>query len=127
MKMTKEEFEEIAEEALNRLPEYFLSRLENVHIVIEDYPSEYVLQSRNENKHSLLGLYEGVPLLHRGQWYGMYPVTPDKITLYRKNIEAVCKNTQEIELRIYEVMFHEIGHHFGMNEEEVREALRNYD
>jgi predicted Zn-dependent protease with MMP-like domain len=57
----------------------------------------------------------------------MYPVGPDKITLYQKNIESVCGSEEEIEHRIVEVLFHEIGHYFGMNEREVREAMKGFE
>jgi predicted Zn-dependent protease with MMP-like domain len=57
----------------------------------------------------------------------MYPVGPDKISLYQKNIERACATVQETERRIVEVLFHELGHYFGMNEQEVREALRDFE
>jgi predicted Zn-dependent protease with MMP-like domain len=57
----------------------------------------------------------------------MYPVGPDKISLYQKNIERTCSTSQETERRIVEVLFHELGHYFGMNEKEVREALRDFE
>jgi predicted Zn-dependent protease with MMP-like domain len=57
----------------------------------------------------------------------MYPVGPDKITLYKENIERICSNEQEIERRIVEVLFHELGHYFGMSEREVRDALRDFE
>jgi predicted Zn-dependent protease with MMP-like domain len=51
---------------------------------------------------------------------------PDTITLYQKNIEAACKDEEEIERRIVEVLFHELGHYFGMNEKQIRQAMRHY-
>jgi predicted Zn-dependent protease with MMP-like domain len=71
-------------------------------------------------------LYQGIPLTHRGQWYGMSATVPDKISLYQKNIESVCKNETEIELRIREVLYHELGHYFGMNEAQVRAAMKRF-
>jgi predicted Zn-dependent protease with MMP-like domain len=125
--VTKERFEEIAEHAFESLPDAFKKRVENVQIVVEDFPSTDARERTKAGKHNLLGLYQGVPLPHRGTSYGMYPVGPDKITLYQENIESVCKSDEEIEHRIVEVLFHEIGHYFGMNEREVREAMKKFE
>lgn len=125
--MTREQFEEIAQHAFDSLPETFKRKVENVQIVVEDYPSGDALAQTRGGKHGLLGLYQGVPLLHRGTSYGMYPVGPDKITLYQENIERVCSTNDEVEHRIVEVLFHELGHHFGMNEKEIREAMRKFE
>ena len=125
--MTREQFEEIAQRAFDSLPEKFKHNVENVQIVVEDYPSDDAISRTRSGKHSLLGLYQGVPLPHRGTSYGMYPVGPDKISLYQKNIESTCSTSEEIERRIVEVLFHELGHYFGMNEREVREALRDFE
>ena len=124
--MTKNRFEEIAQAAFDSLPEEFRSRIDNVHIVVEDYPSDDVLQNMKGGRNSLLGLYQGTPLPHRNTWYGTAPTGPDKITLYQKNIEAVCRNEAEVELRILEVLYHEIGHYFGMNEREIRAAMKHF-
>ncbi|MBI4428943.1 MAG: metallopeptidase family protein [Ignavibacteriales bacterium] len=124
--MTKERFEEIAQSAFDSLPEEFKSRIENVHIVVEDEPSDDVLENVRGGRSSLLGLYQGTPLPHRNTWYGTAPTGPDKITLYRKNIESVCRNEAEVELRILEVLYHEIGHYFGMNEREIRAAMKHF-
>jgi predicted Zn-dependent protease with MMP-like domain len=70
----------------------------------------------------LLGLYEGVPLSRRGTSYGAYPVVPDRITLFQRNIEATAGSEEELRERIREVMVHEIAHHFGMSEKEIRDA-----
>lgn len=124
--MTPERFEEIAQHAFERLPKDFKKNIENLQIVVEDYPSEDALEKSKAEKYSLLGLYQGVPLTHRGTSYGMYPVGPDKVTLYQKNIEADCRTEEEIELRIIEVLYHELGHYFGMNEDQVRRAMKNF-
>ena len=125
--MTREQFEEIVQRAFDSLPESFKHRIENVQIVVEDFPSTDAQSSTRSGKHGLLGLYQGVPLTHRGTSYGMYPVAPDKITLYQGNIERTCTTEQETEHRIVEVLFHEIGHYFGMSEREVRDALKDFE
>ena len=121
--MEREAFEKIAEQAFEGLPEQFREAIENVGVVIEEYPDEELVHKmRLRSKHHLLGLYQGVPLPLRGTWYGMTPIAPDKISLYQKNIEAVCGTEREIIDKIHEVLIHEIGHYFGMSEEEIRAA-----
>jgi predicted Zn-dependent protease with MMP-like domain len=124
--MTRERFEKIAQAAFDSLPDVFTEKVDNVRIVVEDYPSDDDLERVGGRKDSLLGLYQGVPLPHRGTWYGAVPVVPDTITLYQKNIEAACRDEEEIERRIVEVLFHELGHYFGMNERQIRQAMRKY-
>lgn len=126
MKISRERFEQIAQDAFDALPPDFTDEVENVHIVVEDYPSDEVQEKMHCDRYGLLGLYEGVPLTERGSWYGSYPVLPDKISLYQKNIESVCDDEEELELRIMEVLFHELGHYFGMDEKQVRKAMRKY-
>jgi len=108
--MTKEAFEKIVKESLKQLPKILRDKLINVEIVIEDEP---IAQS------SLLGLYQGVPLKKRGVWYGN--VLPDKITLFKANIERYVRNEDEVKKLIYDVLLHEIGHYFGFDEEELKE------
>lgn len=124
--MTRERFEKIAQAAFDSLPDVFAEKVDNVRIVVEDYPSEEDLERVGGRRESLLGLYHGVPLPQRGTWYGAVPVVPDTITLYQKNIEAACKDEAEVERRIVEVLFHELGHYFGMNERQIRQAMRKY-
>jgi predicted Zn-dependent protease with MMP-like domain len=118
--MDRARFEDIAEEAFSHLPALFKRKIENVEIVVEETPNV-------PEQHSLLlGLYHGVPLTKRGTWYGMSPVLPDRISLYQKNIESVCSSDEEIKEKIYEVLCHEIGHYFGMDEVQVRKAMKSW-
>ena len=121
--MEREEFEQLVSQAFDQLPEQFHRAIENLHVVVEDYPDgETVAQMNLRSKHDLLGLYQGIPLNRRGQWYGMVPVVPDKISLYQKNIERGDWSGQRIQEKIREVLIHEIGHYFGMTEDEIRAA-----
>ncbi len=121
--MTREKFEDVAEKVFEGLPRLFEDKIDNVHITVEDYPSEDVMHQTHSSKTSLLGLYQGIPLTHRGTWYGTSPTIPDKISLYQANIEAVCRNDEEVSERIKEVLLHELGHYFGMSELEIRNAM----
>jgi predicted Zn-dependent protease with MMP-like domain len=107
--MTREEFEKIVKESLKQLPKILQRRLINVEIVVEDEPIP---------QKSLLGLYQGVPLKKRGFWYGN--VLPDKITIFKNNIERLTKDDDEVKRLVYEVLLHEIGHYFGFDEEDLQ-------
>ncbi len=121
--MDRSAFENLVEQTFEKLPEKFKEAIENVGVYVEDQPDEdLAAKMRLRSRRDLLGLYQGVPLTARGTWYGMSPVIPDKITLYQKNIEAGCRTDDEIAAKIYEVLVHEIGHYFGMSEDEIRLA-----
>ncbi len=111
----REKFYNLVMKALDELPAEFKERLENVDVVVEDWPSPAQLGRNNvRSRFSLLGLYEGVPHLHRGPGYGM--VLPDKITIFRKPIEARCHSWREVEEEVGKVVRHEIAHHFGIDD-----------
>ncbi|MBN2620895.1 metallopeptidase family protein [candidate division WOR-3 bacterium] len=107
--MTHQEFEQTVRDAVKELPKLLRDKMDNIDIVIEDEP---VMQK------SLLGLYQGVPLKKRSHWYGN--VMPDKITLFKDNIERVSIGEGNMKEWIRKVIIHEIGHHFGFGEEELR-------
>jgi predicted Zn-dependent protease with MMP-like domain len=115
--MNRELFEELVAKAIDGLPEEFRAGLENVDVVVQDYPSKRQL-ARIGRGMTLLGLYEGVPQTKRTQGYGM--VLPDKIVIFQKPIQDTCRSEAEVEAEIGRVVRHEIAHHFGMGEEELR-------
>ncbi len=118
--MDKIAFERLVNASLEDLPKKFLRKMENIIIVVEDVPSrDVLLRFGMKNPLHLLGLYHGVPLGKRGSRYGN--VLPDKISIYRKPIEAICRTEEEILLKVREVVMHEIGHYFGMSEKELRD------
>jgi len=120
MKLTPKEFEELVVSALQRLPKFLKKKMENVDVVIEDWASGEVLSEMElQSPYQLLGLYQGVPFQRRGFYYGN--VLPDKITLYRLPIESICKTREEIEEKVREVVIHEVGHYFGLDDERLRE------
>lgn len=121
--MDRDKFDMLVEKAFEELPPQFKSRLDNVHIVVEDYPDDVDLgNARVKDRRNLLGLYSGVPLSKRGVDYGVYPVLPDRIKLFKENIERYCKNDKEIEEKVKEVLIHEVAHYFGMTDKEIRKA-----
>jgi predicted Zn-dependent protease with MMP-like domain len=116
--MERERFEQIVEEEFERVPDLFRDNLENVRIVVEDEP----LRQQKGIRGLLLGLYQGIPLSKRGNDYGVYPVIPDTITLFRKNIEAIAADEDAIRHQVRVTLIHEIGHYYGMSEADIRHA-----
>ncbi|OGN97443.1 MAG: hypothetical protein A2Z77_05285 [Chloroflexi bacterium RBG_13_51_36] len=117
--MQREEFAALVERAIENLPLEFRSKLENVDIVVEEWPSpEQLGRARHARRTQLLGLYQGVPQTRRDRGYGL--VLPDKISIFQKPIEAQCRLDGEIEAKIGEVVRHEIAHHFGLDDETLR-------
>ena len=113
--MERQEFEALVYRAIESLPGEFKSKLENVDVLIEDWPSpKQISQLRLGNKAQLLGLYEGVPQTRRDSGYNL--VLPDKITIFQKPIELQCRSNKEIEAEIGSVVQHEIAHHFGIGD-----------
>lgn len=125
-KMDKELFEDLVLDSIKDLPQYFLTKMENVEIVVQDIVSGGVISKSgmNVSRDSLLGLYQGVPLRKRRLGYSN--VLPDKITLFRKPIERQCSTVKELKEKIREVIIHEIGHYFGLNEEEIQKAFHEH-
>ena len=121
--MNREKFEHLVAGAFETLPEEFLSRLENITVVVEKSPtSAQLAQTGVRRGHTLLGLYEGVPLTERGGNYNL--VTPDKLTIFQKPIEAECENDAEIIAEIQSVVQHEIAHYFGIGDTRLSQIER---
>jgi predicted Zn-dependent protease with MMP-like domain len=117
--MERATFEALVMKAFDGLPPEFQSKLENVDIVVEDWPTPTELRrGRPIRRTELLGLYQGVPQTRRGQGYGLVP--PDKISIFQKPIEAQCRTESDIETKVAEVVRHEIAHHFGLDDETLR-------
>ncbi len=116
--MKRQKFEQLVEEAYERIPEEFRKKIDNVVIKVEDYPSRDDLEKLEiRGEGLLLGLYRGTPLHLRSVWEGIR--LPDEIVLYQKDIEQICRTDEEIEDRIEEVLQHEIAHYFGLNDDEI--------
>ena len=118
--MTREEFEVLAAEALADLPSEILERMDNVALTVAYWPSSAELARAGvKSPHALFGLYEGVPLIKRGTQYGMVP--PDRITLFQGPLEAACRTLAAIREQVRRTVIHEVGHHFGIREQRLRE------
>jgi predicted Zn-dependent protease with MMP-like domain len=124
--MTREEFRTLVEEAIDTIPRKFAQKVRNVAVVIEDEASEALLEEMElEHPRELLGLYQGTPLNERGWGYGN--TLPDRITLFQRSIEDDCNDDEdEIVVAIGETLIHELGHYFGMSEEQIMEIEDRY-
>jgi predicted Zn-dependent protease with MMP-like domain len=117
--MTREEFRELVEEAIDSIPDRFAQHIRNVGFVIEDEPSDELLEEMEiESDGTLLGLYQGTPLTERAWGHGNS--LPDRITLFQFPIEDDGDGSDDdIFDAIGETLIHELGHYFGMTEEEI--------
>jgi predicted Zn-dependent protease with MMP-like domain len=115
--MDNQQFENLITEAVAALPENIRTKLDNVEITMEEGGSP---------NNSLFGLYHGVSQLNRGSSYGMGGVLPDKITIWKGTIEKFAGDESQIPSLVRRVVWHEIGHHFGFNEAEIRKLEQKW-
>lgn len=121
--MEREKFEKLAEEALAQIPKKFKKLISNLAVLVEEKASREIFEKTGSTPlSSILGHYHGVPFKHRGPFYGNIP--PDVIVIYQKPIESICSTEEDIKKKVREVVFHEIGHYFGLSERELREIER---
>ena len=120
MRLGPEAFSELVGEALADIPEGFRPYLEGVAIDVEDEPDDTVCRElRLRNRSSLLGLYRGTPLTER---HVSAPYRyPDRIVIYQNNIERICRTRARMVRQIRRTVLHEVGHHFGLDEDQLRE------
>jgi predicted Zn-dependent protease with MMP-like domain len=117
-RMDRARFEQLVAEAIDSLPDDFKSRMNNVAVLVEDYPSPRD-ERRVARGRLLLGLYQGQPLTRRDSRYGM--TFPDKITIFQGSIESICRTEEEIRDQVRRTVLHEIAHHFGIDDSRLRE------
>ncbi len=124
--MTREHFKSLVAEAIDTIPKRFAREVRNVAIVVEDRPSSALLAEMEiDSQDTLLGLYQGVPLPER-QW-GHGNALPDRITLFQREIEDECDGDEDdIVIAIGETLIHELGHYFGLSEEEIMDIEERY-
>lgn len=119
--MDQETFEDLVAEAIDGLPSEIHGWLDNVAIVVSEGPTrEQLGQAGLRPGQLLFGLYVGVPKTQRGVTYG--ETVPDKIIIFRRPIERVCRTPAQIRDCVRRTVLHEIGHHFGLGEDELRSA-----
>ncbi|HSF30082.1 MAG TPA: metallopeptidase family protein [Candidatus Tectomicrobia bacterium] len=120
--MRRWHFDKLVAEALDDLPRGFRRRLRNIAVVVESEPSQQLLEDMGLWPHgTLLGLYQGVPLTERGFSYGN--VLPDRITIFQKPIESICRSREEIKAAVKDTVKHELGHYFGLDDDRLEELM----
>jgi len=112
--MDRKRFEKLVEQAFSQLPEVFRKRLTNVAIFVEDLPPK-----AGKEEGLLLGLFHGIPRTEKSVFFS---TPPDRIYLYQKNIESVCASEDEVRQQIRDTLLHEVGHYFGLSEDELRDV-----
>jgi predicted Zn-dependent protease with MMP-like domain len=117
--MDRPAFEILVQNSLRQLPRRFKKKLANIAVVVEDYPSQELLNDMGIRSGTLFGLYQGVPLTERGWNYGN--MLPDRIVIYQRTIERVATSPEAIEKIVLDTVIHEIGHYFGFSDEELRD------
>jgi predicted Zn-dependent protease with MMP-like domain len=123
--MTREQFTTLVEEALRGIPRRFRDAMQNVAVVVEDEPSQELLDDMEmEPGDTLFGLYHGIPLTERNSSYGN--TLPDRISIYQLPIEEACEDEEDIRQCVAETVIHEFGHYFGLSEEEIEEIEEKY-
>ena len=123
--MTRSEFNRLVEEALDDIPPRFRQAMKNIAIVLEDEPSPDLLADLEiEPPDSLYGLYQGTPLTERSWGYGN--ALPDRISLFQRTIEEDSEDAEDVIVCIAETLIHEIGHYFGLSEEQIEEIEDKY-
>ena len=111
LEMGREEFEGLVAEALDEIPDELARLVDNVVFLVED--------DVPPGEEPLLGLYEGVPLTERGSWYA--GALPDRITVYRLPILAICDTEDDVVDEVHITVVHEIAHHFGIDDDRLHE------
>jgi predicted Zn-dependent protease with MMP-like domain len=123
--MNRATFEQLVADALKGIPRRFRKALDNLAIVVEDEPSPDLLEEMEiEPPDTLLGLYQGTPLTERHWGYGN--TLPDRVLLFQGPLERASDDEDDLVVAIAETLIHEIGHYFGMSEEEIEEIEERY-
>lgn len=117
----REDFNQAVAEALDSLPPEFRSRIRNVAVLVEDLPPGEIPSQPGQPRRILLGLFHGVPVTQKSFFQG--PIgSPDYVVLYQQNIEAVCSTEAEVREQIRRTVIHELGHYFGMTEDQLKDV-----
>jgi predicted Zn-dependent protease with MMP-like domain len=123
--MQRGQFEKYVAEALASIPQRFRKAMQNIAIVVEDEPSRELLEEMDiEPPDTLLGLYQGTPLTERHWGYGN--TLPDRVLIFQGPHERSAEDEDDLIVAIAETLIHEIGHYFGLSEEEIEEIEEKY-
>ena len=123
--MTRARFEHLVAEAIRTIPARFRDELRNIAVIVEDEPPDALLDEMEiDPPDTLFGLYQGTPLTERAWDYGN--TLPDRIVLYQGPIEDASDSDDDVVVHIGETLIHEVGHYFGLSEDELEEIEERY-
>jgi predicted Zn-dependent protease with MMP-like domain len=115
--VSEERFESMVADVLDSIPDELASQLENVAVMVQDWPTSLQLEGRGG---TLLGLYEGIDLTQRSP-IGYTGVMPDRITIFRGPLCEISRDEEDLSRQVRVTVLHEVGHYFGMSEERLHE------
>ena len=119
LSVTEPEFQELVQQALDGLPDEYAKLISNVAVVVEDEPSPDLLADLEmEEDEDLLGLYQGLSIDH-DSFFQTGGQLPAKISIYRGPILRICRTKKEVVQEVRDTVVHEIGHHFGLDDDEM--------
>ncbi len=120
MRLTTATFRALVEQALHSMPEQFRPYLDRLVVDVEPAPDDATVRSVDlDDRRELLGLYHGTPLTERSIEHS--GALPDRIVIYQRNIERLCRTRRDVVQQVRQTVLHEIGHHFGLEEEDLDE------
>ena len=121
VQLRRREFQRLVLKALQSVPPAIKVRMNNVDIVVKDWPSRDDLEQAGLNdRHKLLGLYQGIPLTERSD-YNM--VLPDVIAIFQRPIQERCDTRAAVVEEVHVTVIHEVAHHFGIADETLDETV----
>ena len=121
--VTDEEFDRLVTRAMDELPQQYIKGLDNVAILYADEPDEYQRKkSHLDDRHILLGLYEGIPLTQRGSGYSF--LLPDKITLFKNSLLRISRSPEQLFEDVKRALWHEIAHYYGLSHRDMDAVMR---
>lgn len=121
MQVSRHQFELFAGKAFADIPRKYRKLFHNINIIVQDMPDDEDVQVTGVPADELLGLFKGASIAEEEGFFAVPPPLPNAIYLYQRNIEAVCRTEQELIEEIRMTLLHEVGHYFGMTEEDLEE------
>ena len=120
MRLSPDEFADLVSEALEDIPEPFREFMRDIAVDVEPMPDRRTCREAGvRDRRALLGLYRGTPLTERSVEHHLR--LPDRITIYQNNLERMCRRREDIIREVRRTVFHEVGHHFGLDEDDLDE------
>ena len=117
VEVSEERFEALVADALDSIPPEFADEMENIAVVVEDWPTPEQLDGRSG---TLLGLYQGIDILGRSP-IGYTGVMPDRITIFRGPLCELARDEEDLAHQVRVTVLHEVGHYFGLSDDRLHE------